>query len=414
MNRREEFSKTHAHAKAIYEVGSTSEAGIPTCVVKFLSEAATAAYNSTEAVATVPFWIDSLCVPKQLRLRRTAISLMGETYSCAAAVVVVDSSMLRLSVEDPVEEQLFVLYVSSWVQRLWTLKEALLSQQLLFRVSDGLIDFRYFFTDKVLQMRFSDPIAVKLLGWFGQMMIGPILRSAARAAGSTETQPSYTLDDVILHLAKRTSSRPTDEISAIAGLFGLDPNEYWSLDPDQRMARFLSEYNGSRVPYDILFLDGPKLPVENYTWAPRTFMNRQMNLELKGTAEGNLGVVTEQGLLGQYYALVLRDKWPDDGKPPLTSKIRVNDTQDLVLLFSRSVDPEDDPTPTYNILVLQRAPEPGEEFLAAGCQLLEVAEDKVLSVELNCYVHVFNEDRHRAWNSLPVMNHALGTNRFVC
>jgi hypothetical protein len=397
-------------------VGSTSEAGIPTCVVKFLSEVATAAYNSiieAEAVATVPFWIDSLCVPKQPRLRQTAINLMGETYACAAAVVVIDSSILRLSVEDPVEEQLFVLYVSSWVQRLWTLKEALLSQQLLFRVSDGLIDFRYFFTDEVLQMRFSDPVATKLLGWFGQMMIGPMLRSAARVTGSTETQSSYTLDDVVLHLAKRTSTRPADEIFAIAGLFNLDPNEYWSLNPDQRMARFLSEYNRSRVPYDILFLDGPKLPVENYTWAPRTFMSRQMNLELKGTTEGNLSVVTEQGLLGQYYALVLREKWPDDGKPPPTTKIRVNDTQDLVLLFSRSVDLEDDPAPTYNVLVLQRAPEPGEEFLAAGCQLLEEDEDEVLSIELTCYVHVFNEDRNRAWNSLPVVNHALGTDRFV-
>lgn len=397
-------------------MGSTSEAGVPTCVVKFLSEAATAAYNAineTEAVASIPFWIDSLCVPKQPRLRQTAITLMGETYACAAAVLVIDSSMLRLSVESPVEEQLFMLYVSSWVQRLWTLKEALLSQQLLFRVSNGLIDFRYFFTDEVLQTRFNDPVAAKLLGWFGQMMIGPMLRSAARVAGSTETRPSYTLDDVVLHLAKRTSSRPTDEIFAIAGLFGLNPDEYWSLEPDRRMARFLTEYNESRVPYDILFLDGPKLPVENYTWAPRTFMNRQMNLELKGTMEGNFGVVTAQGLLGQYHALIFRDEWPDDGKPPSISKICVDGTRHLVLLFSRTVDPEDNPAPTYNVLVLQRAPEPGEEFLAAGCQLFEGDDKEVLSVELTCYVHVFNENRNAAWNSLPIANHASGTDRFV-
>jgi hypothetical protein len=402
--------------KAICKVGSTSEAGVPTCVVKFLLEAATAAYNSiieTEAVATVPFWIDSLCVPKQPGLRQTAISYMAETYACATVVVVIDSSIQRLSVEDPVEKQLFVLYVSSWVQRLWTLNEALLSQQLFFRVSDGLIDFRYFFTDEVLHMRLGEPVAAKLLGWFCQMMIGPVLRSAARAAGSTETKLSFTLDDVVLHLAKRTSSRPTDEIFAMSGLFGLDPGKYWSLHPDQRMARFLNEYNGSRVPCDILFLDGPKLPVHNYTWAPRTFMSRQMNVELKGTSEGNLGVITEQGLLGQYYTLVLQDRWPDDGKPPPTSKIRMNDIQDWVLLFSRSWDPEDDPTPTYNVLVLMRPPKLGEEFLAAGCQLLEVIEEEVLSVELTCYVHVFNEDRNPAWNSLPVINNALGADRLV-
>jgi hypothetical protein len=36
-------------------------------------------------------------------------------------VAVIDASMLHLSVSDPVQEQLFVLYVSTWVQRLWTL-----------------------------------------------------------------------------------------------------------------------------------------------------------------------------------------------------------------------------------------------------------------------------------------------------
>jgi hypothetical protein len=58
------------------------------------------------------------------------------------------------------------------------------------------------------------------------------------------------------------------------------------------MAKPLTDYNGSKVPYDILFLDGPKLPVEGYTWTPKSLTKRQMNVELKGTFEGAMSVIT--------------------------------------------------------------------------------------------------------------------------
>jgi hypothetical protein len=400
-------------------MGSTSEKGIPICAVKFLSEFAIASFNSTHdtKLNTIPFWIDSLCVPSQSDLRRKAIGLMAETYTSAAAVAVIDASMLHLSVSDPIQEQLFVLYVSSWVQRLWTLQEALLSRQLLFRVGDGLIDFRYFFTDEVLAFRLNDSVSSKLLGWFGQLMISPVIRSAQTASSTTLSLPPPSLDDVALHLAKRTSSKQADETLAIAGLFGQDASAYVPLDPDQRMAKFLTDHNGGKVPYDILFLDGPKLPVEGYTWAPKSFMKRQMNVELKGTFEGAMSVITKQGLLGRYFCLVLQHEWNAD-EPPRNYRVRVNEGEHLVVLFNRSVDPDEEGVPEYNVLLLQRSVEKGEEFLAAGAQLLEsveVEEDGsiVLHVELACYVHVINEDRNETWNKLPTANSEMGFTRLV-
>jgi Heterokaryon incompatibility protein (HET) len=398
-------------------MGSTSEQGIPICVVKFLSEAATASFNSTHdtELDAIPFWIDSLCVPSQTDLRGKAIGLMAKTYASAAAVVVIDASMLHLSVSDPIQEQLFVLYVSSWVQRLWTLPEALLSRQLLFRASDRLIDFRYFFTDEVVKLRLNDVVASKLLGWIGQLMIGPFIRSAQAATSSSLSLPPHSLDDIVLHLSKRTSSRQEDETLAIAGLFGQDASEYIPLDPDQRMAKFLTEHNGGKVPYDILFLDGPKLPIENYTWAPKSFMKRQLNAELKGTFAGAISVITQQGLLGQYFCLVLQLEWGADG-PPWTYRVQINNGEHLVVLFDRSVDSDEEGVPEYNVLLLHQWIEKGEEFLAACGQLLgsvEAEEDSVLRVELACYVHVFNEDRNETWNKLPVANSATGSTRFV-
>lgn len=400
-------------------MGSTSEKGLPVCVVKFLSEAATTAFNSLHnaELDTVPFWIDSLCIPSRANLRGKAIGLMAKTYASAAAVVVIDATIRNISVSDPVQEQLFVLYVSTWVQRLWTLQEALLSRQLFFRISDGLIDARYFFTDDVIAFRFKDPVATKLLGWLGQMMVIPAARNAQAAGLSQLSIPQPSLDDVALHLAKRTSSRQSDETLAIAGLFDQDASAYISLSPDQRMAKFLAEHNNGKVPYDILFLDGPKLPIENFTWAPKSFMKRLMNLELKGTWERSMSVVTTHGLLGQYFCLSLEDEWSVD-EPPRNHRLRINDGRHLVILFDRSIDPDEESVPDYNVLILPRSINEGEEFLAAGTQSLghiQVGEDAetVEQVELTCYVHVFNEDKCEGWNNLPVASSATGATRFV-
>lgn len=249
-------------------MGSTSEQGLWSCQLDFLSEAGTAAYNYIHEtdLANVPFWVDSICVPKQHDLRQKAIVLMAQSYEDATAVVVTDRMLLELSLEDSVEEQLFVLYISNWIQRMWTLPEALLSKHHLFRLRDGLVDIRSYFASEILAEHFQNPIGSKLLGWVAQFMAMPFLKSAG------QPQPT-SLNDVALHLAKRTSSRPKDEILAVAGTFGLDVREYLSLKANERMARFLQTYNGGKVPRDILFLDGPKLSLPCFSWAPKPFMS---------------------------------------------------------------------------------------------------------------------------------------------
>jgi len=248
------------------------------------------------------------------------------------------------------------------------------------------------------------------------MMVTPITRRIYAESGTTPPLPS--LDDIALHLAKRISSRQADETLAIAGLFDQDASAYVPLDSDHRMAKLLNEHNGGKVPYDILFLDSPKLPIEGFTWAPKSFMKRQLNIELKGTYDGAMGVITEQGLLGQYFCLVLQNEWGDDG-PPQSYRIRIDNSEHLVVLFAGNIDPDKDGLPLYNVLVLLRAVEKGEEFLAVGSQLLESMEvgggdgDNVLRVKLVCYVHVFKKDRNETWNALPVTNYATSSNRLV-
>ena len=101
--------------------------------------------DDSDQIPTFPFWVDSLSVPGQPDLRNEAIVLMSATYAAAAAVLVVDASMMHLSTTDSMVQQLMVLYVSAWARRMWTLPEVLLSRQLFFRLSDEIIDCRNFF-----------------------------------------------------------------------------------------------------------------------------------------------------------------------------------------------------------------------------------------------------------------------------
>ena len=72
----------------------------------------------------------------------------------------------------------------------------------------------------------------------------------------------------------------------------------------------------------------------------------------------------------------------------------------VYILFNRSIDPDEESVPSYNILIWLRSINEGEEFLAAAAQSLghiEMGEDaeSVEQVKLICYVHVFNEQSMR-------------------
>jgi hypothetical protein len=54
-----------------------------------------------------------------------------------------------------------------------------------------------------------------------------------------------------------------------------------------------------------------------------------------------MSVITEQGLLGQYFCFVLEIEWGAD-EPPLDYRVQINEGEYLVVLFNRNVDPEEE------------------------------------------------------------------------
>lgn len=399
-------------------LGSTSESGLPECQVKFLKNAAIAAsyYIDVEEGRSdasafdiekgcpnegTPFWVDSLCVPAEHDVRKKAIILMAETYATAAAVVAIDSAMLQHSLATPVEEQLFTLYFSNWVRRLWTLQEALLSKKLFIHLDDGFIDVLSFLE---MDNRVQIPAFFELYRWFQKLMSVPIARHR-------KENREFSLDDVILHLAHRTSSKPEDEILAIAGLFGLDVRKYVNLDPEERMIQFLMEHNNGLVRFDVLFLQGPKLLVEGFSWAPKTFLNRDLDVIYRGKYEGGWCVISDEGLVGKdYYCLLLKDRWTDQGPP---SEYRIRKTDDgeiLTIKFDHSIDPDEEENPEYDVLLLRKEVLQGQDDVAgaASLSLSEEREDgtKCLRLDMVGFVRVFNEVRDGASSQVPIANSA--------
>lgn len=89
-------------------MGSTTEDGLPTCLVKRIADLAMQLLPESGA-----FWMDSLCVPNANVSRKRAIMLMAKTYRDAAKVLVIDGCVrVACSLSDSWEENLFRLGTS--------------------------------------------------------------------------------------------------------------------------------------------------------------------------------------------------------------------------------------------------------------------------------------------------------------
>lgn len=80
---------------------------------------------------TLPFWIETICVPEDHR-KRAATEKIKRVFEAAVAVLVLESSLLR---QGPGSTSDYVTAIkrSPWTKRLWRLQEAALARRLCFR-----------------------------------------------------------------------------------------------------------------------------------------------------------------------------------------------------------------------------------------------------------------------------------------
>ena len=236
-------------------LGSTAEAGLPTCQVEFLLD------KTLRAGSTDLFWIDSLCIPADRETRKLAIASMARTYKSASATVILDSQIQRCNYERSLETRLLALSMSKWQERLWTLQESSLSKNLwcLF-MDDRLVRIESLFSEE-----------------YNDKVYRPIVRSTGALLDNFSdwsTPSQVTLGAVQRNLYRRTSSKLDDEALAVAPFFPhVNMPSLISAEGQERMAELFKQVK--HVPRDIVVAGPQKLSIDGFRWAPRSFMNQK-------------------------------------------------------------------------------------------------------------------------------------------
>lgn len=267
-------------------IGSVSEKGLPSCQIRRLSQFAARITGHDYPC----FWIDSLCIPEQQSLRKKAITFMSQTYSCAAAVVVLDRDIKNVSVHSPSEQVLLSIYTSGWMSRLWTYQEATLAKTLLLQMKDGLYELD--------PTRLPPPTLPLTTIWV----------QLARLVGALRRQP-HTQIPMIGHvhstLRWRSTSKADDETLAIAKMVSIDTSVLLQYEGEARKAAFW-RLLGS-IPKGIVHLAGAELSLDGFRWAPQTLLHQPgvvgtntMMSFMDGEAK-----CTEHGLVGDFETLIL-------------------------------------------------------------------------------------------------------------
>ncbi|KAG7088528.1 hypothetical protein E1B28_012511 [Marasmius oreades] len=327
--------------------GSTTEVGLPLCQIELL-------HSKVEEMGVGGgFWMDSLCVPAEQELRRQAIRLMAKTYREARATLVFDSGIRCCSAAAPLEEKLLSVLSCGWMQRLWTLQEALLARRLTFAFADCLEDI-----DKLLPVGEDQLLDSLVTGLSGEIF------RMVKHQRSLVNSASFGIGDLARSLQWRSTSKSGDETLAIAGLANVDAKELVKLPSHERMRIFLLRVQ--ELPSNIIFMSVPKLDEPGFRWAPRTLMQRGGSP--MAVSHAYEAICTPTGLLAEYAAVYFQ-----------RTEVR-RDTQWFLSnitkkrFYRATVVAADDSAETYscNTLLMMKLPGPADLVICAAVLVTEI------------------------------------------
>lgn len=254
-------------------------------------------HMETSGKYPIPFWIDTLCVPKgkdgNADMRNLAISRMRRTYESAHRVLVLDSGIQQGSRKAPIAERGTRLYSSRWQHRLWTFQEGALAKNLHFQFSDGALYSRDIEREidemPHLLSVYQDEVAVQTFR---------ILKLCHGQFTGASASRCRRMEDAWKELATRSTSEPRDETTCLSTILGIDPTPLLELHAEERMEKLLQLVG--ELPTTILFhFHGPKLEKHGFSWAPVSFLGSVTRLSavpLDKACESTCTLLQEGGL----------------------------------------------------------------------------------------------------------------------
>ena len=259
-------------------LGNPKGNSLPSCQIRFLDDMLHRCSKhinptSNDSALSLPFWLDTLCIPLETSLRRQAILRMRETYENAAMVVVLDEEVLSFAGHWYFRIQR--LLQSNWLRRLWTYQEAILASKLYVAFADELVN--------VLDLgRRSVNYSITVSFW-GQMRVETLLSGVSPFAKDV-----HRIMSAVESLHRRTTTKRGDEFICLATILDLDL-ETLPTRPDMTdIIRRLDQ-----IPQELLFTPGPRLDAKGFRWAPVSFLE-QWNRSY--SREEHYATLLEQGL----------------------------------------------------------------------------------------------------------------------
>ncbi|KFY92248.1 hypothetical protein V500_04235 [Pseudogymnoascus sp. VKM F-4518 (FW-2643)] len=278
-------------------LGNPTSNSLPKCQLIYIRDLVASLSEAQNDDGKIRFWMDTLCVPlKPQSLRSKAIKVMKRTYEEASAVLVLEQELLQATRVCGNEERLMRIHCSSWLRRLWTYQEGMLSKKLYFQFKEGPVSSKELWDPLYhgsIFDRLSNGIALQASKFYRTLKDFGKLSKPAQFASLWQA------------LQWRQSSKVHDEAICVAALFGLDLDVIMKISPEGRLKKLLELQ--SDFILETPFFSGDKLKDDGYGWAPEAFMSRRGD-DIIGFVDGwpkraSFGKWTPEGLLGHYEGL---------------------------------------------------------------------------------------------------------------
>jgi hypothetical protein len=223
--------------------------------------------------------------------------------------MIIDSSMMMIDSRScsRVGLCLRVLYCSGWVRRLWTLQEALASEEKLYMLlADKPVNVSSINEELTARVDkgeipiLQEGMATMAAGaWYVYFEEANDYTSAFRRMLLESTQ-ARLIANTWFNVATRASSKDRDRATVLAGVLNLDVKKILEVDKAEERMRTLYGML-ERFPQDVLFLEGPRFEEEGMGWAMKVC---RFTSELSPLSHDG-GKITPRGLEVSRYASLI-------------------------------------------------------------------------------------------------------------
>jgi hypothetical protein len=306
-----EVQQSHSHQSyvAISHVwmdgmGNQDENALPRCQLRRLQRLVNSLYGAAQT-EPIPFWIDTLCVPREPRESRDkAINKMAAIYQNADKILVLDANLFMnpLASCQTNDTEIFMRILSTnWIRRLWTLLEGVLGKSLYFVFFDGVIDIQKSVSSLQAHLRMafnsiSQPEDSQLLSIYpGQAISSTALEQYASLRDLREEQEKKGLAVMWNNMQWRSTSWTSDETICMAITLCFTPRQIKELqdievvhigptsDPEKKAlqhtqlaARYklfleLLIQRRTCIPKSLVFTLADRFDETGLRWAPSSF-----------------------------------------------------------------------------------------------------------------------------------------------